>query len=158
MILEFRKLITAYRVTNLKHMDLSNVFANLNLWAVLVASLSSFVIGSIWYSPILFGKKWMKLNGFTEDDLKEGLPMPVVFGTSFVMYLLAAFSLGMFLGTSANIGFGIFAGAMIAVFWIGTSKLNNVLFERQKFSLFLIHAGYDLVSFIVMGAIIGGWQ
>ena len=84
--------------------------------------------------------------------------MPVIFGSSFMMYLLAAFSLAMFLGTSATIGFGIFAGAMIAVFWIGTSKLNNVLFERQKFSLYLIHAGYDLVSFIVMGAIIGGWQ
>ena len=84
--------------------------------------------------------------------------MPAVFGASFMMYLMAAFSLAMFLGTNATIGFGVFAGAMIAVFWIGTSKLNNVLFEKQSFSLFLIHAGYDLVAFVVMGAIIGGWQ
>ena len=139
-------------------MDLSNVIANLNHWAIIVASLSSFVIGSIWYSPTLFGEKWMKLNGFTEDDLKEGFPLPVIFGASFMMYLLAAFSLGVLLGTSANMKLGILSGAIIAVFWIGTSKLNNVLYERQKFSLFMIHVGYDLISFMVMGAIIGGWQ
>ncbi|MGQ8337535.1 DUF1761 domain-containing protein [Sunxiuqinia sp. A32] len=139
-------------------MDLSNVVANLNYWAILVAALSTLVLGSIWYSPFLFGKTWMRLNGFTEENLKGGLPMPVIFGTSFFVYLLAAISLAMFLGTSATLSFGIFAGVMIAVFWISTAKLNNVLFERQKFSLFLINAGYDLVCYIIMGAIIGGWQ
>ena len=140
-------------------MDLAGVLANLNYWAILVAALSTFVIGSLWYSSILFGKQWMELNGFNEDNMKEGsLSMPVIFGSSFVGSFLAAFTIAMFLGSSANLGFGIFVGLMISIFWIGTSKLGNVLYEKQKFSLFLIHAGYDIVSYVVMGGIIGAWH
>jgi len=139
-------------------MDLSNVFANLNYWAILVAALSTFVVGSLWYSPVLFGKKWMELNDFTEETLKEGLPMPVIFGGSFVASLLAAFALAMFLGTSADLWMGLFAGFVIAVFWISSSRLNNVLFEQGKIGLFWIHSGYDLVTYLLMGAIIGGWH
>ncbi len=140
-------------------MDLTNVIAHLNIWAILVASLSTFVIGSIWYSSVLFGKQWMELNGFTDENVKEGgLPMTVIFGSSFLTSFLAAFALALFLGTSADLGFGVFAGFVISVFWIGTARLSSVLFEKQKFRLFLIHAGYDLVSYVVMGAIIGVWR
>ena len=139
-------------------MDLSNVFSSLNYWAILVAALSTFVVGGLWYSPFLFGKKWMELNGFTKEDTKKGLPMTVVFGGSFVTALLAAFALGMFLGSSATLTFGMFAGFMIAVFWISTARFSNVLFEQGKLALFFIHAGYDLVSYLVMGAIIGAWH
>lgn len=141
------------------NMNLVEVIAHLNYWAVVVAALSTFVVGSLWYSPFLFGKKWMELNGFTEESLREStLPMPVVFGSSFIASLLAAFVLAMFLGSAANLWFGLFVGFMIAVFWIATARLNTILFERQKFSLFLIHAGYDLVAYMVMGAIIGAWR
>ena len=140
-------------------MDLSAVFNGLNYWAVLVAALSNFVVGGLWYSKILFGARWMELNGFTDQNIYEGsLSMPVIFGTSFGTSFLSAIALAMFLGASANLGFGIFAGFMIAVFWISTSRLNLVLYEKQKLSLFLIHAGYDLVAYIIMGAIIGVWH
>ena len=43
----------------------------LNIWAVLVAALSTFLIGGLWYSPAVFGKAWMKENGFTEESLKN---------------------------------------------------------------------------------------
>ena len=144
--------------TKLKIMDLTHVISSLNYLAILVASLSTFVIGSLWYSSVLFGKKWMELNGFTEESMKNGLPMLVVFGGSFITSLLAAFALAMFMGTSASLGFGVFAGFMIAVFWISTSRLNNVLFEQGKIGLFFIHAGYDLVTYVIMGAIIGVWH
>lgn len=45
---------------------------SINWLAVLVAGISSFVVGGIWYSPGLFGKAWMKDNGLTEDDVKKG--------------------------------------------------------------------------------------
>lgn len=139
-------------------MNLSNVIATLNVWAVIVAALSTFLVGSLWYSPILFGKKWMELNGFTEETIKEGrYKMATIFGSSFVAAMFAAFGMAMFMGPDSNLGFGIFAGFMIAVFWIATSRLTTALFEQQKFSLVLIHAGYDLVSYMVMGAIVGAW-
>ena len=44
---------------------------HINHWAAIVAAISTFVIGGLWYRP-LFGKKWMEANGFTEDDMKKG--------------------------------------------------------------------------------------
>ena len=41
---------------------------NINWLAVLVAGISAFVVGGIWYSPGLFGKAWMKQNSLTEDE------------------------------------------------------------------------------------------
>ncbi|PTN08712.1 DUF1761 domain-containing protein [Mangrovibacterium marinum] len=130
----------------------------INYWAVFVAAMSTFVVGSLWYSPVMFGKKWMQLNGFSEDSIKQArYPMPVIFGSSFVAALLAAFALALFLGSESDLTFGMFAGFMIAAFWIATSRLTTALFEQQKMALVLIHAGYDVVSYVVMGAIIGAW-
>ena len=140
-------------------MDFAEIFSNLNYWAILVATLSTFVVGSLWYSPVLFGEKWMELNGFTKESMKENsLPMATIMGSSFVASLLSALALAMFLGVESNLGFGVFAGLMIGVFWIGTARFNNVLYENQKSALFLIHTGYDIVSYAIMGAIIGGWH
>jgi len=51
-------------------MDLAASVGNINLLSVIAATLSSFLIGGIWYGP-LFGKAWMKEFNFTEEDLKK---------------------------------------------------------------------------------------
>lgn len=140
-------------------MDFAEIFSNLNYWAILCAALSTFVVGSLWYSPVLFGNKWMELNGFTKESLKaSSLPMPVIMISSLITSLLSAFALAMFLGPESNWGFGLFAGLMIGIFWIGTSRFNAVLYEQQKPALFYIHAGYDVVSYAIMGIILGAWH
>ncbi len=47
---------------------------------------------------------------------------------------------------------------LIAVCWISTSRANLFLFEKHSLKLFLIHAGYDVLRYMVMGAIIGAWH
>ncbi len=139
-------------------MEMSEVFGSINYLAVFVAALSSFIIGWLWYGP-LFGKLWMKLNGFTPEVIKEGgMPMGVIMPVNYVATLLAAFAIAMFLGSEANAAFGVFAGLMIAIFWIGTSRLNDVLYERKPFGLFLINVGYNLIIYVIMGAILGAWH
>jgi hypothetical protein len=139
-------------------MEPSEVFKSINYLAVIVAALSSFLVGWIWYGP-LFGKVWMKLHGFTEDDLKEGdLSMPVIMVVNYIATALAAFAIAMFLGPESNAGFGIFAGLMIAIFWIGTNRLNDVLYEGKPWGLFFINVGYTVVIYAIMGAILGAWH
>jgi fatty acid desaturase len=139
-------------------MDSGQMMANINYWAVLVAAFSAFFIGWIWYGP-LFGKLWMKLNGFSKEDMhKNALPMPVIMGVNYVATALAALAIAMFIGPEANIGFGVFAGLMIAVFWIATSRLNDVLYERKPMALFWINVGYNVVIYSIMGAILGAWH
>jgi len=43
-------------------------------------------------------------------------------------------------------------------FWIGTSRLNDVLYERKPWGLFFINVGYTLVIYVIMGAILGAWR
>lgn len=139
-------------------MDIVNVMGQINLLAVLVAALSSFVVGWLWYGPF-FGRKWMNYTGFTEADLKaRSMPMPVVMGVNYLATVLAAFAIAMFLGPDPDAAFGVFAGLMIAVFWIGTSRLNDVLYENKPWGLFFINAGYYVVIYILMGAILGAWH
>ena len=57
--------------------------ADLNLWAVLVAAVSGFVLGGLWYSPVLFGRAWQREAGLSDEQLK-GTNMVFVFGLSFV--------------------------------------------------------------------------
>ncbi len=140
-------------------MNMSEILSSINVWAVLVAALSAFIVGWLWYGP-LFGKQWMKLNGFTEEMLREGggMSMPLIMIINYIATALAAFAIAMFIGSEADMHFGIFAGFMIALFWIGTSRLNDVLYERKPFKLYLINVGYYLVIYIIMGAVLGVWH
>ena len=139
-------------------METVSVLSGINYWAVIVAALSSFIVGWMWYGP-LFGKVWMRLHNFSKEDVVEGsMSMPVTMVINYIATALAALALAMFLGAEANAGFGIFAGLMIALFWIGTSRLNDVLYERKPWGLFIINVGYYIVIYVIMGALIGAWH
>ena len=64
-------------------MDFQQAIDSINYWAVLVAALSAFVIGGLWYS-VLFEKPWMEENGYTEEKLKNS-NMAMIFGGSFIL-------------------------------------------------------------------------
>ncbi len=72
-----------------------------NYLAVLVVALSTFMIGGLWYSPAVFGKAWMKENGFTEENMK-GRNMIKIRGAAFILGLIAAFNLAMFIGPESD--------------------------------------------------------
>jgi hypothetical protein len=128
-----------------------------NIWAVLVAALSTFLIGGLWYSPAVFGKAWMKENGFTEESMKGG-NMAKIFGLAFVLGLIAAVCLAMFLGKDVTIGLGAWYGFLTGFGWVATFIGTHYLFERRSLKLFLINAGYSIVALTVMGVIIGAWK
>lgn len=139
-------------------MGTENLLGQVNYLAVLVAALAAFILGALWYGPF-FGKRWMAYMGLSGEDLKEGtMPMPAVLGVNYVATALSAFAIALFLGPESDAAFGIFAGIMIALFWIGTSRLNDVLYESRPWGLFFINVGYYLVTYTVMGAILGAWH
>ena len=140
---------------------------SINWLAVLVAGISSFVVGGIWYSPGLFGKAWMKDNGFTEDDVKKG-NKGKIFGWTFLFSLLMAANLGMFLSdppsscpaecvTKADISWGAIAG-LLAGIWTFCAIAIHSLFEQKPWRLILINGFYSIVALTLMGAIIGVWR
>ncbi|HCN37835.1 MAG: DUF1761 domain-containing protein [Saprospiraceae bacterium] len=127
----------------------------LNWFAVIVAALSNFLIGGLWYSPILFGKVWMKENNFSDDDLKKG-NMPKIFGLTFLFSIVMAFNLAMYLNdASTTASWGAIAGFLAGFGWVAMSIFTIGQFERKSAKYMLIHGGYVTISFIVMGLIIG---
>ncbi len=131
-------------------------FASINYLSVIVAALSSFVVGMLWYGPVLFGKAWMAENGFSDEDVQGG-NMLRTYGTAFVLGLIIAFNLDMFLGADATFTWGLTAGALAGIGWVGASIGTMYLFEKKSLKLFLINAGYHAVNFTVMGGILGAW-
>ena len=126
-----------------------------NWIAVLGAALAGFVIGGLWYGPLL-GKAWQAESGLSDEAMKNG-NMARIFGLTFALNLIAAFILAHVMATyqhpglyiSAMIGFGIGLG------FVATSIGVNYLFARKSLKLFLIDAGYWTVVYTAMGAIFG---
>ena len=129
----------------------------LNYWAILVAALSTFLIGGLWYSPAVFGKAWMHENGFTEEGMKNA-SMSKIFGLAFVLGLIAAVNLAMFMGEENRPSMGALWGFLAGFGWVATFVGTHYLFERRSFKLFLINAGYSVVALTVMGVIIAWWK
>lgn len=136
-------------------MDFQQSFESMNYFAVVVAALSAFVIGGLWYS-VLFEKSWMKENGFTQEDLRNS-NMAKIFGGSFFLSLVISFILALFLGADRDAMSGAMAGFMAGIFWVAAAMGITYLFERKSLKLFLINAGYHVVTFTIMGLILGMW-
>ena len=129
-----------------------------NYLAILTATVSTFMLGGLWYSPLMFGRVWMQEMGFTDESLKAKGDVGRIMGVSFVLELIMAFNLAAFLGVKATLGFGLFAGAAAGFGWVALSLGVTYLFERKPLRLFLINGGYHGVAFTIMGAILGAWH
>lgn len=134
-------------------MDLSQ----LNVLAVIVAAGLGFVIGGLWYSPILFAKAWMREAGLDETRVRSA-NMARVFGLSLACSLVMAFNLAAFVGPKASLGFGLFAGAATGIGWVAMSLGVIYLFEQRSLKLWLINSGYQVITYTVMGGVIGAWR
>lgn len=136
---------------------MQNAFQNLNWLAIIVAGVSAFILGGLWYSPLMFVKRWMKEAGITEESTKK-TNMVKIFGLSFLLSLIASLFLAMFIGAKAGAAFGAMAGFMAGLGWVFTFMGISYLFEAKSLAHFLINAGYSVVSLTIMGFIIGVWQ
>lgn len=125
----------------------------INWIAVVVAAVASFVLGGLWYSPLLFGKAWQREAGLTDEQLKQG-NMARIFGLSFVLALLAAWNFANFLGPRPSLALGLGAGASAGLLWVAGSFGINYLFERRSFKLFAINGGYHTVQFTLFGLVL----
>jgi hypothetical protein len=136
-------------------MNLASAFSEINWLSVLVSALTAFFLGFIWYS-VLFKNSWPRLAKLTDEDIK-GANMPLIFGTTFVLNVIGAFVLDMFIGAEATFATGFAAGLLVGVAWVATSIGINYLFARKSLRLYLIDAGYFVVFFTLMGMILGAW-
>jgi len=134
--------------------------------AVIVATIVSFVIGGIWYARPVFGNRWMKGLGKTDADMeamRKRAPMGFIAGL--VGNFVAATVLAIFLSYARSPGVGLpggIAGGLVVGFlvWLGfiaTTNGSGAIFEGRSGAVVGINLGYSLISYLIMGAILGYW-
>ena len=134
----------------------------INFWAVLTSAIIAMVVGSVWYSPILFGKKWVALiekeTHRTINELKKGTG--VAYTITFIGGLIMAYILAHFLSyaNAKTVQDGIQGGFWAWLGFVATTSIGGVLFTKKPFQLFLIDNAYWLLNLLIMGAILAIWK
>jgi hypothetical protein len=132
-----------------------------NYLAILVSAVVAFLIGGLWYSPILFAKQWMAAHAHTPEDVaKLKAEAPKAYAVSFLAFLVMAAILQLLLN---HLGAHDWKSgvAWASHIWLGfalTIGLMASVYSGKKFAVFAIDAGYQLVYLLVMGAILGAWH
>ena len=126
----------------------------MNIYAVVLAAVSSFMLGGLWYSAALFGTAWNKENGGVPHN---GHPAKV-FGISFAFSLIAAVVFAYWLGAAPPLDVALKSGAMAGAGLVATSFGINYQFAQRSFKLWLIDGGYHVAQFLIFGLILGLWH
>ncbi len=132
----------------------------MNYVAVVVAAVAAFVVGAVWYSPLLFGKAYMELRGMNPDALADMRPPAVEMLGEFVRNLVIAFVLAHFV---VRLGVGDWKAAVQLGLWVWVGfqamlLMGAVLHEKMPWMLYAMHAGDALVKTLVMTVILGVWR
>ncbi|HEV2413124.1 MAG TPA: DUF1761 domain-containing protein [Candidatus Saccharimonadales bacterium] len=131
----------------------------INYWAVIVAAVVNMVVGSIWYSKMMFAEPWVKMMGKKMDEMMgkgAGFAYAVTTVAALIgAFVLANFARDMHLVTAmkgAELGFVAWLG------FVAATSVTTSMFAGQRKKLWAINAGYFLVVLIINGAILAAWH
>lgn len=140
-------------------MEFTDILSKLNWWAVLFATLSSFVVGFLWYDKRAFGRAWMKLVGLSEKQVNSSEGTAKTFTWTAIASLLSSITLGYLmvaLGITGLLEGLVFGATVGAVFRLGGHVIHNG-FSKRPTALTAIDGGHDIIALAVAGALLGMW-
>lgn len=136
------------------------LWTEINYWAVLVGAAVYFLIGAFWYSPVLFGKMWARLQQVDMNDKEHRKGMGKMMAISFFSQLIMAMGMAFLVQVT---GAGTFAGGLVlglvaGLAFTGTAITITFLFEKKPPALYFIDIGHHLAGFLALGIILSLWQ
>jgi hypothetical protein len=136
--------------------------ANVNILAVVVAALVTFVLGAFWYSPVLFARQWMQAQGYTPEKLeamkKKGMTRAYL--VSVLCYLVMAYVVALLASytNSTSLAQGLWLGFLVWLGFAATIGLTANQFSEKPIAAWVVDAGYQLAYLLVMGAVLSVWR
>lgn len=129
---------------------------------IIVASIVSFGISSLWYSPFLFGKEWLRALKTKEEDI-ENLRNEKVFRSYIVqlLFTIVSFAVLAFIVSFVDSRTGSDGAFLGLLFWIGyivPNSVSGLLWKKEPFALLMIETVNTLLTLTIGGAIIGAWR
>lgn len=133
-------------------------FAEINFMAVIVAALVFMAVGYVWYALPVFGKIWAREVGLKASDLKQGPGSGLVIAAA--AGLVQAYVLAHFIDYTQAVTWadGFTTGLWIGVGFVAMAIAANYVFARRSAMLWMIDAGYFIVSLAISGTILAVWQ
>ena len=141
-------------------------FPVVNYLAIVVAAIVIFILGGLWYSPVLFAKKWIALQGRTEEQVRAqaaSANMPVLYVSAFVCAFLTAWVMAHLIAhmaaiTEVNAGHGALFGVVCWLGFAAPTSYATAIFSGKPKQLWFIDTSYNLVSFALAGIILAVWR
>lgn len=121
---------------------MNELTSNVNWLAVIIGAIVSFIIGWLWYSPILFGKKWAEGSGV---ELGTASSMPVA---AMVTQLVSTFFLALLVGVTA--AQNALATIILIVLTIAGFVMSVGLFVKKSTFAVLVDGGFIVIMGVVM--------
>ena len=131
---------------------------DINWLAVVVATISTMVVGSIWYTPKVFGSYWMRVAKVNPGEAKNAV-LPIL------ITLLVSFISAWVLAGATFLSFEFYGGSFLAnalltalILWGGFTAarfITHDAFEGRPVGLTVLNCVHELVTFMVMALIIG---
>jgi hypothetical protein len=132
---------------------------SVNHWAILVAALIQWLLGALWYSPVLFARPWMAMIGVTPNPDKR---KSIVWGmlSSLIGDIILSFILWHIIFWSGAVTWkaGAFVGCIVWLGFFAAPNFAQGIYESRPFKLFAINNGYWLVCLFVTGALLAVWR
>ncbi len=126
-------------------------------FAMLGAVVSRMALGAAWYSPVLFLKPWMRMTGITAEQMHQGMGKKIAFDV--IGSILMAFAMlhAIRYAEVTSVAWGMAVGFLNWLGFVAVVTISSVTYEKRPAGLFWLHNGYNLISLMVMGAIIADW-
>jgi hypothetical protein len=131
---------------------------NVSIPVTVLAAIVAFAFGWLWH--MVFGKTWIRLMKLTPKDIKkaQSKSMGSTFSIAFIAQLIIAWTVGVLIVLSD--AYGALAGAFIGLFvWVVVAAytINSVLWENKSWAVWRFNTLYNLLLFLIIGAVMGAW-
>lgn len=135
---------------------LNDLFSHIHWLAVLAGAAAYWLLGSVWYSPLLFAVPWAKMVNLKMDDPDAKKGMPMLFIGSFVLMFIASTGLGilMVLINIPDVMHAVKLGLLVSVFFSFTSSGIGYLYTRKPIGLYAIDGGYHIIGTVLAAILI----
>lgn len=137
------------------------MFADINLLAVLGATVASFALGALWHSRLLFGDYWMRLMGLTQESIASmRLSGTQAMALGFVVQLVFTYVLALIMGAIViiDVSEALTFAFLVWLGFIATTMAGGFLWENKSLKLVVFNLLYPLASTALAAVILALWQ
>ena len=147
----------------------------IDLLAVLLATIAHQALGFLWYA-VLFSGTWLRAMGKTKEEIGQGDGPDATMAFGALLSLASALGIALLLtfaddptgadgiavvltlADDPTVADGIAVGAVCGIAFAATSTFMISIYEQKKMILATLYSGYQILGFVIMGAIIGAMQ